>query len=1009
MATYLNIPHLINVTIAGAVTGMASAFHRLRETAMVTIKYKSDRAVVPVVGVIEEEMMLPLVASIQQLYHEYFYTHIELEVSSSGGQAMALAYCVAAMDALRAQGVTFTTRALMSVSSAAANLVSLGDRREASRGATFLYHQTRAGGMETVTVQSARQILTAADKIDGRYLSRLAWQARCSRIVRPALNVKDFSDGDWAIMEYLLISAGVVQATPRGKKPNRRSLLSRLRRHVDSCLQDKDATQLKRLYQGLFELDTPISAALALALRLVDVITELAPRTQPEASADHLCIPEWAPLYRPCGQVPRSSLCRHTLVLGETGSGKTLSGVLPVVGAIMAPANRTVGCALIIDPKREIKAHVARLRHDGIEVYDIDVHRDVQRPVLNLMAGEALSVEPALAGDRYLEAAQQILVRAASLSPTSPARVLAGLPGNRRDAYWESEGSRFAMTVLGLVLLVLKHRYAIYGDDSTQGWLQKANDETRLALLEFGEAAGVVERCRTVTSLVAGAARKLNKASDLWDNRRRKALALADKKRKEAGQKPEKTEAEAAAAAPAKDVDPDIAYGQAQKNGDESTTAPAGQAGAARPDSNDAEAAAKVLSEQLAKRLTAIDKTYYEVVRGVIREFVEALTETDLYQSSPDFRERIKDPLEGTRAAISSEFECGDLFLGTPEHCLSVARTLATAVSKATNRALPDDVVRPAPNILALANMAMATWFNTGRGITKLSVEHIIDFLKQHIRDGDADEIYRKLLSGWVPMARVPDPITFLCIVGFARTCLADYADVAPAHTLFFGVEPYYRSVVAHNRDDRVLVDFDNAVNDEATRAIYLFQPRLDNNEALLARALKAIWFEAILSSSKRQARGGTMPLAAYIADEFHRFVTADKVHGEQSFLDTCRSFGVFCVLACQSLSSIEHALAEGSDRSEMNKAALSIMLNNTANKLFFRSTDQALQAHIDRLCPVTPGLGRVTAVRPPSTLQPGECYASLASGRFERRQLLPFGARQDEAAGDGAMMRVPA
>ena len=32
---------------------------------------------------------------------------------------------------------------------------------------------------------------------------------------------------------------------------------------------------------------------------------------------------------------------------------------------------------------------------------------------------------------------------------------------------------------------------------------------------------------------------------------------------------------------------------------------------------------------------------------------------------------------------------------------------------------------------------------------------------------------------------------------------------------------------------------------------------------------------------------------------------------GEQSFLDTCRSFGVLCVLACQSLSSLEHALAE--------------------------------------------------------------------------------------------------
>ena len=71
---------------------------------MVNVKYKPDRAVVPVIGVIEEEMMLPLVEAIQQLHNDYFYMRIELEVCSPGGQAMALDYCVEAMDALRAGG-----------------------------------------------------------------------------------------------------------------------------------------------------------------------------------------------------------------------------------------------------------------------------------------------------------------------------------------------------------------------------------------------------------------------------------------------------------------------------------------------------------------------------------------------------------------------------------------------------------------------------------------------------------------------------------------------------------------------------------------------------------------------------------------------------------------------------------------------------------------------------------------------------------------------------------------
>ena len=47
-----------------------------------------------------------------------------------------------------------------------------------------------------------------------------------------------------------------------------------------------------------------------------------------------------------------------------------------------------------------------------------------------------------------------------------------------------------------------------------------------------------------------------------------------------------------------------------------------------------------------------------------------------------------------------------------------------------------------------------------------------------------------------------------------------------------------------------------------------------------------------------------------YAADEFHRFVTAGDSHGEQSFLDTCRSFNASCALSSQSIASIEHALA---------------------------------------------------------------------------------------------------
>ena len=928
---------------------------------MLNVKCNSDRAVVPVRGIIEEEMMLQLVAAIQQLHNDYFYTHIELEVCSPGGQAMALDYCVEAMDALRARGVRFTTRALMSVSSAAAILVSLGDVREAVRGASFLYHQARTMGTETVTAQSARQILTAVDKIDERYLSRLVGRARHNEPRRPALNVGDFNDNDWPIMEYLLINAAVVQPGAGGAKPARKMLLQGLRKHIGDCLRADDERLLKRLYRRLLEFDTYISAALALELRLLDVLTDgIPPALALVASDDYLDIPEWASLYQG-GRVPRAGLCRHTLVLGETGSGKTVSGILPVVGAVMAPDNRTVGCALIIDPKREIKAHVARLRHDGITVHEIDVEADRQRPVLNLMAGEALSVDTDLDQNRFLEAARKILIRSASLSPTSPAKVLAGLPGNRHDGYWESEGSRLAMTITALVLLIMKHRGALYGDEDSLGLVLRADKEVRGMLLDVGEAAGVVVRYDSVFLLLQGTLKQLDEAEDEWNKAFMQAHADTAEKVADVKEKTEDGEAEQPEAVP-----------------DDTKT------------------------EQLA----AAALQFNNKMQDIGRQFVEALSGTELYNISPSYRRDIQPQLDRARI-LHSPKSVGEDIVEVADLNFSRMRLVLGEVGKVTFRVLPAKEIRPAPNILALANRVMTMWFGIKKKAEHQPAEQVVGLLKRHIKGGDADEIYRQVEQSWAPMAKVPDPITYLCIMGFARTALVSYADATPAHTLYFGCEPYFRSVVKYGRREAVPVDFSAAVDAEQARTVYLFQPRLDGNEALLARALKATWFEAILSSRKRMQHGNKMPLAAYIADEFHRFITSDKVHGEQSFLDTCRSFGVCCVLACQSISSMEHALEEEGDSWLKNKAALEILLNNTANKLFFRSTDQALQAFLDRLCPPAPGFGPLTQVRPPSTLQPGECYASLSDGRFERRQLLPFGARQDEDTGNGTARKT--
>ena len=171
----------------------------------------------------------------------------------------------------------------------------------------------------------------------------------------------------------------------------------------------------------------------------------------------------------------------------------------------------------------------------------------------------------------------------------------------------------------------------------------------------------------------------------------------------------------------------------------------------------------------------------------------------------------------------------------------------------------------------------------------------------------------------------------------------------------------------------------------------YIYQPDLHGLDNLVAKACKVLFFESVLGSKERAHNSEEMPLAAYIADEFQRFITADRVHGEQSFLDICRSFGAFTVIACQSIASLHYALSSFERDTDKRRSAIDIICNNTATKIFFRTTDQDTSHRLGTICPATVGGVLVTEVRPLSTLGVGECYASFPDGRFERLQFEEF------------------
>ena len=259
---------------------------------------------------------------------------------------------------------------------------------------------------------------------------------------------------------------------------------------------------------------------------------------------------------------------------------------------------------------------------------------------------------------------------------------------------------------------------------------------------------------------------------------------------------------------------------------------------------------------------------------------------------------------------------------------------------------------------------------------------------------GEGRDVLDRVAEYWEPMSRIP--YQYAGVLATARIACSELADAALARRLYFGCEPGYAAA----REAGEVLDFARAVSREGGGPLVLYQPALHGSDALVARALKAAFFEAVLHDPDRARGCEDLPLVGYVADEFHRFVTSDRVHGEQSFLDTCRSFGAFCVLACQSVAGIEHALAAGAGSNTRNEAAVSMLMTNTATKLVFRSTDPKTLQPLHEWCPHHPGLDAVTRVRPPTTLAPGECYALLPDGRFERRRLEPFETPAERARG---------
>ena len=166
---------------------------------------------------------------------------------------------------------------------------------------------------------------------------------------------------------------------------------------------------------------------------------------------------------------------------------------------------------------------------------------------------------------------------------------------------------------------------------------------------------------------------------------------------------------------------------------------------------------------------------------------------------------------------------------------------------------------------------------------------------------------------------------------------------------------------------------------------IVVYEPGIVTSvSACVGKVLKSCFFKKLIVP-ERLNNITTRPFF-YICDEFQRFITHDEESGEQSFLDRCRAYRVCCALATQSLASLRYAFPH-----EKGSQAINILITNTGTKLFFRTTDSSTADTLLNLIPEPHRQDRphVVRVRPPSTLQPGECYYVLVNGTSGRGQVM--------------------
>jgi ATP-dependent protease ClpP protease subunit len=109
------------------------------------VKFEQQRGVVRFSGAVDANRIFALCDEIDSLIDEYYYSRIRIEIDSTGGEVKSLLYFCEKLKKWRKAGVRIETKALTLCASAAALMLSMGERgyRTAMPKTKLVYHNAR--------------------------------------------------------------------------------------------------------------------------------------------------------------------------------------------------------------------------------------------------------------------------------------------------------------------------------------------------------------------------------------------------------------------------------------------------------------------------------------------------------------------------------------------------------------------------------------------------------------------------------------------------------------------------------------------------------------------------------------------------------------------------------------------------------------------------------------------------------------------------------------------------